>query len=79
MPNEHQQAIPVIRQITFPNGGQIDVHKVESGKVCYQVWPAGVERQSAFANLRRKPKAEFDRAIAEHGGVDATAERSECQ
>lgn len=72
MPDTHQQPFPVIRQIDFPNGHRIDVHKVEDGKVCYQVWPAGVERQSAFANLRRKPQAEFDRAVAEHGGEDAT-------
>lgn len=70
MHNEHQPPIPVIRQIAFPNGSQIDVHKVDAGKVCYQAWPAGVERQSAFANLRRKPQAEFDRAVTEHGGVD---------
>ena len=71
MHHERQRPFPVIRRITFPNGGQIDVHKVEAGKVCYQVWPAGVERQSALARLYRKPQAEFDRAIAEHGGVDA--------
>lgn len=70
MHTEHQQPIPVIRQIAFPNGSQIDVHKVESGYVCYQVWPARVDSQSALNRLYRKPQAEFDRAVTEHGGVD---------
>lgn len=65
---------PVIRQIQFPNGCQIDVHMIENGMVCYQSWPAGVMSQSALANLRRKPQADFDRAIAEHGGVDVPIE-----
>lgn len=71
--NNNAQVFPVIRQIQFPNGCQIDVHKVDAGKVCYQAWPAGVMSQSALANLRRKPQADFDRAIAEHGGVDVPA------
>lgn len=79
MPDDHQQIFPVIRQITFPNGGQIDVHKVEDGKVFYQVWPAGVMSQSALANLRRKPQADFDRAISEHGGVDVAADQGDCR
>lgn len=72
MPDEHQQIFPVIRQIAFPNGGQIDVHKVEDGKVCYQVWPAGVQSQSALDRLYRMPQAKFDRAISEHGGEDVS-------
>ena len=75
MPDTYQPPFPVIRQIAFPNGGQIDVHKVEDGKVCYQVWPAGVMSQSALDRLYRKPQAEFDRAIAEHGGVDVGSGR----
>lgn len=76
MHSNPQQPFPVIRQIDFPNGHRIDVHKVDDGKVCYQVWPAGVERQSALTRLYRKPQAEFDRAIAEHGGVDVAADGS---
>lgn len=76
MPDEHHQAFPVIRQIAFPNGHRIDVHMVESGYVCYQVWPAGVQSQSALDRLYRKPQADFDRAIAEHGGVDLMQEEA---
>jgi hypothetical protein len=67
---EHCQIFPVIRQITFQTGHLIDVHKIEDGTVWYQVWPPGVQNQSVFANLTRMPLADFDRQVAERGGVD---------
>lgn len=50
------------KRLEFPNGWAIDVHEInlQTGEVCYQKWPPGVQSQSMFANLGRMSADEFE-------------------
>ena len=62
-------------RLEFPSGHSIDVHTVRNGQVYYQVWHPGVETQSVFDCLIRKPIAEFIAQVREHKGAPIEEDR----
>jgi hypothetical protein len=56
-------------RLGFPSGHSIDVHTVRNGQVYYQVWHPGEETKAFFADLIRKPIAEFVAQVREHKGA----------
>ena len=47
------------------NGNGCVVHDVKDGQVYYQIWPKGVDDQSFFENLYRRPVEDFERQVLE--------------